>query len=153
MDPATIIGTTSAVLGIVQVVTKSISSLRDLHERFKLIRLEISSLIAQLNSLKAALNKISEWMESDLAQAPQHHQLVMDIEEAISSCHVLVLVMDGHIDGLKRKDDGSPTLLSEIQVVFRTTAFKDVQIFLDRQTIALNLLLTACNWYTSLSFI
>src|SRR5450432_3013783 len=60
MDPLTIIGTTGAIANIVDVICKTVKSLRDVHSIWKDADLTIINLIAQLSSLKAALNKISE---------------------------------------------------------------------------------------------
>jgi len=50
--------------------------------------------ITQLNSLKAALNKIGEWINSDLADVPQHHQLVIDLKDSIT-CYKMCDELDG----------------------------------------------------------
>ena len=144
MDP---VNTTGAILGIIDVVTRSILVLRDLRERYNAVALTVSNLITQLNSLKAALEKISEWISSDLIDVPQHHQLVIDLEEAIVCCRVLVHSVDDQLQKLKHNEQGSFDMPSKIQVVFKTNDFKDFQNFIQRQISALNLLLTACNWY------
>ncbi|KAL8712899.1 MAG: hypothetical protein Q9225_006861 [Loekoesia sp. 1 TL-2023] len=148
MDPATIIGTTAAIVGIVDVVARSISTLRGIRSRWEAINLEISNLITQLNSLKAALNKISEWISSDLMDVPQHYQLVIDLDEAIVCCRVLVKSINDQIEHLSRNEVGSLDLPSKIQVFLRSDTFAEFQKFIDRQIGALNLLLIACNCKT-----
>src|SRR5947208_3478510 len=147
MDPISIISAASAVTSIVQVIGKTISTLRELHERWTDADLTILNLISQLNSLKAALNKISEWISSDLSQAPQHHQLVMDIEDSMACCRILVNSMDDQVSKFDRTTQNTLDLGSKIRVVFDDKASKDFQKFIKRQTSALTLLLVACNWY------
>ena len=102
--------------------------------------------MSQLTALRAALNKIAEWVSSDLAGVPQHHQLVMDLGNSISCCRALMESMNEHLLGLDW-DDGSLDLGSKIRVVFDSKASNDFQTFIQRQTSALTLLLTACVWY------
>ncbi|MCJ1283789.1 hypothetical protein MMC26_003120 [Xylographa opegraphella] len=149
MDPATIVGTAAAVADIVGIITKTIKVLRDLHNKWKDADLIIINLMAQLSSLKAALNKISEWISSDLAETPQHHQLILDLEDSISCCRILIKSMDGQISKLDWTTDGALDLSSKIKFVFENKASKDFQKFIKRQTSALTLLLTACNCKTS----
>ena len=142
-----IIATTGAIVGIVDVVTRSIFVLRTLRDKYKTAALMISNLITQLTSLKAALDKISEWIASDLVDAPQHHQLIIDLEEAIVCCRVLVQSVGEEIERLEQNDEGSLDVHSRIQVVLKTQKFEEFQTFISRQISALGLLLTACNWY------
>ena len=146
MDPATIVGTAAAVADIVGIIIKTINVLRDLHNRWKDADLTIVNLMAQLTSMKAALNKISEWISSDLADVPQHHQLVLDLQDSVTCCTALVKSMDGQISKLDWTTDNTLDLSSRIKLVFENKASKDFQKFIKRQTSALTLLLTACNW-------
>ncbi|MCJ1380348.1 hypothetical protein MMC17_003451 [Xylographa soralifera] len=149
MDPATIVGTAAAVADIVGIISKTIKVLRDLHNRWKDADLTIINLMAQLTCLRAALNKISEWVSSDLADVPQHHQLVLDLEDSVTCCRMLVKSMDGQISELDRTADNTLDVGSRIKVVFEDKAGRDFQKFIKRQTSALALLLTACNCKTS----
>ncbi|MCJ1414340.1 hypothetical protein MMC32_000666 [Xylographa parallela] len=149
MDPATIVGTAAAVADIVGIIIKTIKVLRDLHNRWKDADLTIVNLMAQLTSMKAALNKISEWISSDLADVPQHHQLVLDLQDSVTCCTALVKSMDGQISKLDWTTDNTLDLSSRIKLVFENKASKDFQKFIKRQTSALTLLLTACNCKTS----
>ena len=147
MDPATIVGTAAAVADIVGIISKTIKVLRNLHYRWKDADLIIISLVAQLTSLRAALNKISEWISSDLADVPQHHQLVLDLEDSVTCCRTLMKSMDSQISKLDWTTDDTLNLGSRIKFIFENKASKDFQKFIKRQTNALTLLLTACNWY------
>ena len=128
------------------MVTRTITSLRDLHDRWKDADLTIINLMSQLTALRAALRKIAEWISSDLADVPQHHQLVMDLEDSLSCCRMLIKSMDEQLFSLDWHDSALD-LGSKIRLVFDSKVSKDFQKFIQRQTSALTLLLTACNWY------
>lgn len=146
MDPVTILGTAGAVAGIVDLITKSIKTLKELHNRWKDADLMIFNLMSQLASLRAALSKITEWISSDLANIPQHHQLIMDLEQSVACCYVLVNSIKTQLSKLEWNDEDSLDLGSRIKVVFEDKASKEFQTYVKRQTSALTLLLAACSW-------
>ena len=152
MDPITILGAAGAVADIVGVITKTIIFLDELYARWKRVELTVINLKSQLTSLRAALNEISEWIQSDLAFAPQHHQLVLDLEQSISCCRLLVQSMDVFLSELKLTDDSDLDLDQKIRTVFSTKRYNEFQMFISHQTNALNLLLTACSWYACFCF-
>ena len=130
MDPITILGTAGAVANIVDVITKTIKSLRELHDRWEDADLTIVNLMSQLNSLRAALQKISEWISSNLANEPQHHQLVIDLEDSLTCCHMLMKSMDTEIAKLDWNEKDALDLGSKIRVVFETKVSQDFQKFI-----------------------
>ena len=89
-----VVSVAASVIGIVDVITRSVNSLLDLQTRFKKADLTVSLLIGQLSTLKAALNQISEWITTSLITVPQHHQLVMDLTVSLKSCKFLILLLD-----------------------------------------------------------
>lgn len=146
MEPVAFLGTADAVASIISVICKTISTLKDLHDKWKDADLTILNLVSQLSSLKAALGKIAEWIASDLADLPQHHQLVMDLENSITCCKMLLGSMDVQLSKLDWNAESHLDLGSRIRVVFEDKASRDFQTFVARQTSALTLLLVACNW-------
>jgi hypothetical protein len=68
MDPLSAISLADSVVGIVDVVSRTIKSLHNLSEPWKEADLAVTLLIAQLSALKAALNQISEWVSSDVSE-------------------------------------------------------------------------------------
>ena len=126
------------------VISRTISSLRDIHNNWKDADLTIINFMSQLSSLRAALNKIAEWIASDLADVPQHHLLVIDLESAITCCQILIHAMDDQISRLTFDEDESLDVESRVRVVF-STKLKDFHGSIQGQVSALTLLLTACN--------
>ena len=150
MDLITIGGAVASVVGVINSITKTINSLRDLHNRWKIADLTVVSLISQLATLRAALNKISEWISTDLAGVPQHHQLVIDLEDSVSCCRLLTKSIDAQLSKLDRNPNNALQMGSKIRVIFDDKATKHFRTLIESQTSALALLLTACNWYAPL---
>jgi hypothetical protein len=143
-DPLSVIGAVSAVAGLIDSVSRIISSLRDLHDRWKDANFTILNLITQLAALKAALNKIQEWVESDFAE--QHHQLAMDLDLSMNCCRMLIEKMDSHVSELRWAVKGNLDIGSRLKVMFGSMASENLNKVIERQISALTLLLTACNW-------
>lgn len=143
-DPITIVGTAAAVTNIIAIARNTITLLCDLHTRWNDADFTVLNLIAQVTALKTASCKIKEWIDSDLAQ--QHHQLVMDLDLSMTCCEMLVGKMDAQISELHRTADNALDAGSKIKVLFASKTIEDLQKLIERQTNALTLLLTACNW-------
>jgi guanine nucleotide-binding protein G(i) subunit alpha len=143
-DPITIVGTAAAVANIIAIAKKTIELLCDLHTRWNDADFTVLNLIAQVTALKTASCKIQEWIESDLAE--QHHQLVMDLELSMTCCQMLMAKMDSQISELCRTADNALNAGSKIKVLFACKKNEELQKLIERQTNALTLLLTACNW-------
>ena len=151
MDPASILGLTGSIVSIVDVITRSISSLRALQERWKNADLTVSLLVVQLSTLKSALDQISQWMSTTFAQSPQHHQVVIDMSSSIRSCEALISFVDNHISRLDHNESNNLTFESRARVVLQDQSVRDCVNHLNNQAIAFNFLLTALNWYSARS--
>ena len=145
MDPVSVIGLASSVVGIVEVAIRSISALRALQQRWKAADLTISLLISQLTTLKAALSQIEEWISSS-PNAIQHYQLVMDLGASLESCETLLLFIEGQLTRLDWNDSNTLSFESKIKAVLQDKTVKECATHLANQSTALNLLLTALNW-------
>ena len=143
-DPISIIGTFGAVANIIDVVGKTISTIRELRDEWKEADLTFLSLAAQLTALKAALTKIKEWTDNELSDA--HHQLVMDLDVSMSCCRMLIGKINTLLSKLYQTADETLDFSSKVKLVFGSKNIDDVQKLIEQQTSALTLLLTACNW-------
>lgn len=144
MDPISIIGTAGAVANIIDVVAKTINTIRKLADEYKEADLRFLSLVSQLSALRAAFDEIREWMDSDLVGDP-HHQLVMDLDVSISCCRLLVGKIEAMMTELRENDDGKLDVPSRVKLVFSKKHIDGLQKLIEQQTSALSLLLTACN--------
>lgn len=143
-DPLTIIGAAASVSSIVDLLGKTVSTLRALHSRWKEADFTFISLIAQLIALKAALSKLQEWMDTDVDEP--HHQLVMDLEASVTCCRMLVRRIDTEVEDLRQKSGTELDVQSKIRLLIKNGTLEELQKMVDRQTSALTLLLTISNW-------
>jgi len=144
-DPLTIIGTVGAVSNIIDLVSKTINSIRDFRGRWKEADLAFLSLSAQLTALRAALTKIQEWSNNELLGGT-HYQLTMDLDVSITCCRLLMGKFDELFFKLNQTTDEAFDFAGKVKFVFMTKELDDVQKMVERQIGALTLLLTACNW-------
>lgn len=135
MDPVLAIGLEGSVVGIVDLLAKSVNFLLDLQTKYQHPDLTVSLLIRQLSTLKAALNQICEWITSSPVAVPQHEQLVLDLTVSIEGCKVLVSALDDRINSLDRT-----------QFLWEENGTTDYLNHLSNQISVLNLLLTALQW-------
>ena len=149
MDPVSAIGSAGAVVGLIDVATRTLSYLRTLQQQWKLADLTLNLLIGQLSTLNAALDQISQWISTSLPFDQQHHQLVMDLGNALESCKALLICIDDHISALRWNENESLTFQSKARAILRDQNMKDLLNHLNNQSGALNLLLTALNWFVS----
>ena len=154
-DPLSIIGTVGAVANIIEVASKTIKSLHDLHSRWRDADFTTLNLIAQLTALRAALAKIQKWIDRSTddveGTTSQHHQLAMDMDLSMTCVRMLIGKLDAEAEGLKRCADedgnGRLDLGSKIKVVFGGKGLgEEWQKMIERQVSALTLLLTASTW-------
>jgi len=121
-----------------------VSALSELHNQWKQADFIFINLIAQLTALKAALSKLQEWMDADIEEP--HHQLVMDLEVSITCCRMLVSKMDSEVAELRQNDNNGLDTQSKMKLVVKNGTLEALQKMVERQTNALTLLLTVCNW-------
>jgi hypothetical protein len=146
MDPASVIALVGSVVGVIEVVLKNLNTIRGLQQQWKDADQTVMHLITHLTTLKAALNLIAKWVVAKLAPQTQHQQLVVDLSMCLESCKILIMSMDTHVSRLEFNDAQSLSFQSRVRVVMEDKSVKDSINFLNNQTIALNLLLTALNW-------
>jgi len=144
MDPASIIGTASAVIGIIDALTKVIATISSLSAQWADADLAVLSFEAQLATLKAGLDKIREWMEAS-AESP-HHQLAIDLDRCLRCCRLLIAKIERELAQLQA-EAGPLKAAGKLRLMFKSKEIKEVEAMIGRQTGALTLLLTACNTY------
>ncbi len=143
-DPLSIIGAAASIASIVELLGKTVSTLHTLHCRWKEADFTFINLIAQLTALKAALSKLQDWMKTDIDEP--HHQLVMDLEASVTCCRMLVRRMDSEVEDLQQNSGTGLDAHNKVKLMVRNGTLEELQKMVDRQTSALTLLLTVCNW-------
>jgi hypothetical protein len=139
-----VIGSVGAICNIVDAISKVISLITDLTAKWENADLTLLGLASQLTALRAAITKIQEWTEQGLDDA--HHQLIMDLAVSIKCCHLLISKMERFFLELTTWTGKPLELRQKFKVVFGSAGPENIQKTIERQTSALTLLLTACNW-------
>ena len=136
--------TVSAIVGIVNVATRTISTLASIRKRFKGVNLAVEPLSTQLVSVKAALDQIRHLVEESL-QDDQPCQIAMNLNIAINGCSLLIRLLDDQISKLEHDEDNKITLESRVKTALKSKGIKECLARLHRQLSALNLIITAYN--------
>jgi hypothetical protein len=139
-----VIGSLGAIVNIIDGTSKAISTISDLIAQWKDADLTLLSLRAQLSAFRAALRRIQEWLNSELPEP--HHQLVMDLDETLPFCEILITRLGTVFAEWESSVERPTATSSRWKVVFGKKGLDHVLVLVERQTNALTLLLTACNW-------
>ncbi|KAF5628127.1 GNA-3 g alpha subunit GNA-3 [Fusarium tjaetaba] len=142
-DPLSIIGTAGAIANIIDVLTKTITTVCDMRQAWKIADLSVFAFENQLNLLKFALFEIQKWTESRSSE--QSHQLVMQVDSCVTCCRLLIGKIDGEVSQFQKNVAGDLELGSKLSFLFKTKDMEQIQRMVDQQTHTLTLLLTACN--------
>ncbi|SCV58648.1 GNA-3 g protein alpha subunit GNA-3 [Fusarium fujikuroi] len=142
-DPLSIIGTAGAIANIIDVLTKTITTVCDMRQAWKIADLAVFAFENQLNLLKFALFEIQKWTESRSDE--QSHQLVMQVDSCVTCCRLLIGKIDGEVSQFEKTVAGGLELGSKLSFLFKTKDMEQIQRMVDQQTHTLTLLLSACN--------
>ncbi|KAF5975484.1 GNA-3 g alpha subunit GNA-3 [Fusarium coicis] len=142
-DPLSIIGTAGAIANIIDVLTKTITTVCDMRQAWKIADLSVFAFENQLNLLKFALFEIQKWTESRSCE--QSHQLVMQVDSCVTCCRLLIGKIDGEVSQFQKTTAGDLELGSKLSFLFKTKDMEQIQRMVDQQTHTLTLLLSACN--------
>jgi hypothetical protein len=143
-DALAIVGSVGAICSLVAGISKVILLITDLTAIWEDADLTLLSMASQLTALRAATTKIQEWMDRGLQDA--HHQLTMDLDVSIKCCHLLISKIESFFSELSDLTEKPLDFRNKFKVVFGSAGPENVQKLIERQTSALTLLLTACNW-------
>ncbi|CAJ2505686.1 Uu.00g130800.m01.CDS01 [Anthostomella pinea] len=142
MDPASVIGLSSAILGIVTANTKSVKSLSDMRARYQITDLKVNLLIGHLSTLKAALNNVAD-LACGSSAAATHKQLASDLSVFLKCCDELVFVLDERVSALQRNEANGLSNSSKFNLLWHDPEMNEYFEMLNNQMNALNLLLTS----------
>lgn len=151
MDPVSAIGLASALLGIGELIGKSLLRLSSLQSRYRSSSLVITLLTGQMTTLRAALNQIAGLVNSNVNGVAGHEQLVLDLNVAVDTCKILISELETRISQVERSADGTLSAKGKLWFLLEESGLKEFAGFLDHQTNAFNLLVSAITWYSSCS--
>ena len=141
-----VVGAAGAILGIIEVATRSLSILADVRKRFTDTSLVLELLISQISTVKIALQQIHELIQNRLREQEQHYSLVISLGSTLKCCDILIRILDDHITKFDRQENRALSLEKKIKLVLSSKSVEDCQSRLDRQILALNLVLNALLW-------
>ena len=153
MEPVSIVGLAGAVVGIANVLGQSMLLLNNLRARFKEANLTVTLLIGQLNAVKAALKQIQLWLLESSDEDSNYFQLSLDLESSLSSCGILVGLIDDQLSKLEWDGNDILKFESRARIVLEDTRTRECLDYLGHLISSLNLLLLAFNWYLNWQFV
>ncbi|ORY71966.1 G-protein alpha subunit-domain-containing protein [Pseudomassariella vexata] len=142
-EPVALLATAGTLTNIVAILGRSIVSVAELRSQWNDADLAILSFESQLASLRTALVKINEWVDTHYAEDP-HHQLVMDLDRCVACCRLLISKVDTDIHPFQMLS-GKMDKKHKAKMLLKSKDFRDTQRMIEQHTSALSLLLTACH--------
>ncbi|KAI9689697.1 MAG: hypothetical protein M1820_010067 [Bogoriella megaspora] len=143
MDPVTIAGLIGSVVGIGDVVTRSIKRLSRLKNKFRDAPLLLSTLIGQLCTIQAALEQLSFWADKDYRRDRRYEKLAVQVGSALDCFRSLILSLQWRLDRFEGDAEHEIGLGRRMKFVWNESELTEYFDLLDRQVNALNLLLQA----------
>ena len=143
-SPTKAVGAGGDILGIIDVISGTIATLRDLQIEATDVNFIVSSITAQLTALKVALISIREWVDSESVET--HHQLVMDLDDVLSCCGMLMDRLKAEVSRLRADASARVNIKAKFKAAFSGKSMDNLESMIGRQMGALNLLMTAYSW-------
>ncbi|KAF4993760.1 hypothetical protein FGRMN_6234 [Fusarium graminum] len=140
-DPLSIIGTAGAIANIVDVLTKTITTVCDMRQAWKIADLTVLTFENQLNLLKVALGQIQKWATSSKERG---REIDMQVDSCVTCCRLLIGKIDSEMSQFERTIAGNLNTASKFSLFFKSNDMEQIQRMVDQQTQALTLLLSAC---------
>lgn len=137
MDPVT------AIVGLMEGSTRVITSICVLRNKYKDADLLLRGLVVQLTTLRAALGEINHWVQEN---AGRGSQVILELGESLTFCRLLIDKLENDVMELSNRSPLQPDVMARLKTCFSSGSIADIQVLLDRQTNAINLLLATYNW-------
>ncbi|KAF2716783.1 hypothetical protein K431DRAFT_170804 [Polychaeton citri CBS 116435] len=140
MDPFTVLAAASAASTVVVNLTTTIADIVELCHRIKTANNTLLALVSQLNTMKSALDQVERLMGT----VEHDYQLRIDLDIACQASMMQIRLLDEQIAKFKTKSNriSELRLASKIKVVTKSQGMEACLMRLDRQSNALNLLVT-----------
>ena len=143
-DPFSIAGLGLAIPGVVDLLAKTVSKMRELFSRWEDADLQLYTVSAQLGTIRATLEKIQDWQADVHAEDPSF-QLIMDLNTAVAAISLLADHVDREISKFPT-DVAVMTASDKARLVLASGRLGGLQNMIQHQTTALTALLAICNW-------
>jgi hypothetical protein len=144
------LGAAGAIVGIIDVVARSIFTLAEIRRQFKDAELTICLLSGQLTAVQVAVKQIQGLLNSD---RESHYLLTLNLDVSIKCCKLLIEKIDEQLQNVSRKDgENHTTFGNRAKMVLESKGIEECLTRLDRQINALNLIITTLNRYVPWPF-
>lgn len=144
MDPLSILGAAASAITVVELCTESLNSLLRLQYRYTNADLTVRLLITQLCTLRTALSQISEW---NVDTVPHHVQT--DLDMSLDGCKFLIQGLNDHLSRIEYDENKALSVRKKAQLLWGEKERTDFLTLLSHNIAALQLLLTAMQWYVA----
>ncbi|KAL4995373.1 G-protein alpha subunit-domain-containing protein [Aspergillus recurvatus] len=144
MDPISVLGAVGSILGIMDVVTRSIKTLTEFQSRYATVSLKTRVLVGHLSTLNAALVQIKQLLplvDADPSNGDDS-QISADVAVSIGCCNEIMLFLDQRLSQVRMRID-QPTTLDKMGILWHESETTEFQTLLNNQVNAMNLLLSA----------
>jgi len=145
MDPVSILGAAASAVTITQLCTEGLNALLLFQKRYKNADLTVRLLITQLSTLRTALSQISEWVESRVHDALTH--VLSDLTTSLDGCRFLIETLNDRLSRLEYNRHKALSMRRKAQTIWGEKERSDFLSLLSHNIAALQLLLTAMQWY------
>ena len=130
-----IIGAVGAVVGIVDVLGRTISKLYEVQTKLKNVPVTLIRLSGELAAAKVALQQLQNSLESRNGD-DLHYSVVMDLESSLSCCQLLLGVVEAKIPDANSNQEN---LAFKIQIILADQETTKCLECLSRILLALNI--------------
>jgi hypothetical protein len=141
----TIIGATSAIANLIDLVWKTSKKVEEILVRWDDATHTYLNLLLQLSGMKLALQEIQRWMASRQDEDDQSYQLTMDLDTSLKCCDMLIRRVQSELSSIHINLDGTVDTASRMLITIQGKKLEEVQKLLERQIGVLNLILSACS--------
>ena len=143
MDPFSIFGLAGSVVSVLDVLTRSLTSLGRLASRYNNALPTVQIMISQLSTLRLALSQLLEWIRLGPTGVEGNTDLLSNLHTSVSGCELLINLLDADLQGFQVNGNrpGKRT-----QFAFLETCFQERQTHLSHHVVFLSFLLQAINW-------
>lgn len=145
MEPCGALGLVATVGSVVFTIGKSVQTLTTFRQKYKNTELNITLLTGHLRTVRAAISQVQIWAEQGQPCKPRHGQLMVDVEDAVKGCGLLIEQLHNHISKVEWEND-EVKMGSKISLLLDDRTTKDFLDCLNHQMTAINLLITASKW-------
>ncbi|KAK4940600.1 hypothetical protein LTR10_019359 [Elasticomyces elasticus] len=97
MEPCNALGLVATVGSVVFTIGKSVQTFTTFRQKYKNSELNITLLTGHLRTVRAALCQVHNWAEQCQTSEPAHRQFMIDVEDAVNDCGMLIEHLHAHI--------------------------------------------------------